>query len=227
MTPVKQKKSGSSLPPLSNKKKLRDKRIAAMSIDRVPLEDQRATRAATQVLLARELHQAIAVCLSEGLLMPVASLLRSLIDTSVLGIWFVKYAPKDQIAESVADLSTAELIKHRFDDEDKKTFAFVFQRVKDTDHHFYSDVLHPSVHGDAIHLAMRTRDEASRKAWVFNCSFQADNVYCHLLLQFAKSGKVPDYMQEDVKADAAKCIRRQRALIEHPQWKGTEEYLSL
>jgi hypothetical protein len=90
----------SSLPPLNIKKKLRDKRIAAMSIDRVPLEDQRATRAATQVLLARELHQAITVCLTEGLLMPVASLLRSLIDTSVLGIWFVKYGPKDQIAKA-------------------------------------------------------------------------------------------------------------------------------
>ena len=131
--------------------------------------------------------------------MPIASLLRSLIDTAVLGLWFVKYSPEDQVSESVLDLSTTGLIRDRFDAEDKKIFGFVFQPIQEPDHYFYRDVLHPSVHGDALHLAMRTKDEASRKTWIFNCSFQANSVYCHLLLQFAKTGKAPDYMKEHVK----------------------------
>jgi hypothetical protein len=211
----------------SDKKKQRDKRIAALTLDLVPQENQRTTRIATQVLLADDLHKAITLCLKEGLLMPIASLLRSLIDTTVLGLWFVKYSPEDLVTQSVSDLATTELIRDRFDDEDKKIFAFVFQRVKDTEHYFYRDVLHPSVHGDALHLAMRTRDEASRKTWIFNCSFQANSVYCHFLLQFAKTGKVPAYMKEHVKEEAAKCIRWQKALLEHPQWKGTDEHLSM
>jgi len=211
----------------SDRKKQRDKRVVALSLDLVPQENQRATRIATQVLLADELHESITVCLKEGLLMPIASLLRSLIEATVLGLWFVKYSSEGQVTDSVSDLSTTEVIRDRFDDEDKKVFAFVFQPVKDTNHHFYRDVLHPSVHGDALHLAMRTRDEASRKTWVFNCSFQANSVYCHFLLQFAKTRKVPDYMKERVKGEAAKCIRWQKALLEHPQWKGTDEYLSI
>lgn len=210
-----------------DRKKQRDKRVAGLSLDLVPKENKRATRVATQVLLADQLHEAITLCLKEGLLMPIASLLRSLIDTTVLGLWLLKYSAEDQVTDSVSDLSTAELIRHRFDNEDKKIFGFIFQPIKDTDHHFYRDVLHPSVHGDALHLAMRTRDEASRKTWVFNCSFQANSVYCHFLLQFAKTGKVPDYMKERVKEEAAKCIRWQKALLEHPQWKGTNEYLSM
>jgi len=130
----------------------------------------------------------------------------------------VKYSSESHVSESVSDLSTTEVIRHRFDDEDKKIFAFVFQPVKDTDDYFYRDVLHPSVQGDALHLAMRTRDEASRKTWIFNCSFHANSVYCHFLLQFAKTGKVPDYMKERVKEQAAKCIRWQKTLLQHPQW---------
>jgi hypothetical protein len=136
-----EKESGSSMPRL-NRKQLRDKRIAALSIDRVPLEDRRACRAATQAALAKELHQAMTACLAEGLLMPIASLLRSLIDTTALGIWFVKYAPDDQITESVAHRSTTDLIEKYFVDEDRITFAFLFLPVKDTDHLFYREVLH-------------------------------------------------------------------------------------
>jgi hypothetical protein len=211
----------------SDRKKRRDKTVAALSLDLVPQENRRSTRIATQVLLADELHESITLCLKEGLLMPIASLLRSLIDTTVLGLWFVKYASEDQVTGSVSDLSTTELIRDRFDDEDKKMFAFVFQPVKNTDHYFYRDVLHPSVHGDALHLAMRTRDEASRKTWTFNCAFLANSVYCHFLLQFAKTERVPDYMEEHIKQEAAKCIRWQTALLKHPQWQGTDEYLSI
>lgn len=210
-----------------NRKQLRDKRIAALSIDRIPLEDQRASRAAAQAALAWELHQAIIACLTQQLLMPIASLLRSLIDTTALGIWFVKYAPDDQITESVAHLSTTDLIENYFVDEDRIKFAFLFLPVKDTDHLFYRDVLHPSVHGDALRLVMRTRDEASRKTWIYNCLFQADTVYCHFLLQFAKSGQVPEYMQEQVRAESEKCIQRRNGLLQHPEFRGTDEYLSL
>jgi hypothetical protein len=43
--------------------------------------------------------------------MPLAALLRSLIDTSVLGIWFLKYAKDEAITESVAHLSTPDLVR--------------------------------------------------------------------------------------------------------------------
>jgi hypothetical protein len=49
-------------------------------------------------------------------------------------------------------------------------FAFVFQAVKDTDHEFYRDVLHPSIHGDALQIAMRIRDYSSRRTWFTRCS---------------------------------------------------------
>jgi hypothetical protein len=42
-------------------------------------------------------------------------------------------------------------------------FAFVFEEVRETD---YRDVLHPSIHGDALHIAMRLRDGNSKKMWV-------------------------------------------------------------
>ena len=209
-----------------NRKELRDKRVAALSIELVSPGSRRANRIANQVVLAGELHEAIALCVNRGLLMPIASLLRSLIDTTVLGLWFVKYSSEDEVTKSVSNFSTTELINDRFDDGDKKIFAFLFQPVKDTDHHFYRDVLQPSVHGDALHLAMRTRDEASRKTWIFNCSFQANSVYCHLLLQFVETGKVPDSMKECIKEEVAKCIRWQKTLLEHPKFKGTNEHLS-
>lgn len=210
-----------------DRKKRRDKKIATLSIDLVPPKSRRIVRIANQVLLAGELNEAITLCLKQGLLMPIASLLRSLIDTTVLGLWFVKYSPEDQVTESVSDFSTTELISGRFDEGDKKIFAFLFQPVRGTDHYFYRDVLHSSVHGDAFHLAMQTRDEASRKTWIFNCSFQANSVYCHFLLQFAKTERVPDFMKEVVKKEAAKCIRWQKTILEHPQFKGTNEYLSV
>src|SRR5260370_33839749 len=102
----------------SDRKKQRDKRVAALSLHLVPQERQRTTRIATQVLLADELHEAITLCLKERLLMPIASLLRSLIDTTVLGPWFCRYSSEDQEPESVSSLSTTELIRDRFDDED-------------------------------------------------------------------------------------------------------------
>jgi hypothetical protein len=56
--------------------------------------------------------------------------------------------------------------------------------INATDHEFYRDVLHPSIHGDALHLAMRVRDQASKRTWVHKCLFHAN--YVHMLLQFAK-----------------------------------------
>jgi hypothetical protein len=112
-----------------DRKSLRDKRVAALSLDLVNPEGRRSTRALTQALLAGELHDAIILCVKADLPMPLASLLRSLIDTAVLGIWLVKYALSEEVAESVASLSTPETIKERFDPEDRKMFAFVFEPV--------------------------------------------------------------------------------------------------
>jgi hypothetical protein len=52
----------------SDRKKQRDKRVAALSLDLVPQKNQWTTRIATQVLLADELHEAIILCLKAGLL---------------------------------------------------------------------------------------------------------------------------------------------------------------
>ena len=50
----------------SDRKKQRDKRVAALSLDLVPQKNQWTTRIATQVLLADELHEAITLCLKAG-----------------------------------------------------------------------------------------------------------------------------------------------------------------
>src|ERR1700678_4312004 len=85
------KRTAPQVPP-AHRKRNRDRRVAALSLDLVPAENQRAIRALNQALLAGELHDAMALCLQSNLLMPLAALLRSLIDTSVLGIWVLKYA---------------------------------------------------------------------------------------------------------------------------------------
>jgi hypothetical protein len=140
-----------------SRKATRDKRVAALSLDLVPPENRRVTRILAQAQLAGELHDAIFLCLKDGLAMPLAALLRSLMDTAVLGICLVKYASDDEAAGSVAELSTSKLVRTRFtDNEDLRMFLFIFEPVQGTDHEFYRDVLHPSIHGDALHLAMRS-----------------------------------------------------------------------
>jgi hypothetical protein len=208
-----------------DRKSLRDKRVAALSLDLVNPEGRRSTRALTQALLAGELHDAIILCVKADLPMPLASLLRSLIDTAVLGIWLVKYALSEEVAESVASLSTPETIKERFDPEDRKMFAFVFEPVKGTDHQFYRDVLHPAIHGDALHLAMRTRDEPSTKAWILKCSFHANRVYCHFLLEFARSGVVPETYRAYIRAESEQSIRAMTSLLKDPRFRVAEEQL--
>jgi hypothetical protein len=149
-----------------NRKIIRDRKVAALSLDLIPPENQRAMRALSQALLASELHDAMMLCLKSNLSMPLAALLRSLIDTTALGIWLLKYATDQEVKDSVAHLSTVEMIQRSFDQEDMPMFAFIFEPVKGTDHEFYRDVLHPSIHGDALHISMRVRHEASRRTWV-------------------------------------------------------------
>jgi hypothetical protein len=210
----------------AHRKRKRDGRVAALSLDLVPAENKRATRACNQALLAGELHDAMALCLKSNLLMPLAALLRSLIDTSVLGIWLLKYATDEQVRDSVAHLSAVEMVRCSFGPEDRPMFAFMFQPVKGTDHEFYRDVLHPSIHGDALHIAMRVRDQASKRIWVRKCLFHATHVYVHMLLQFAKSGKVPQEFRDYIGKESAKAICVMTTLLEHPDWKGTDEQLS-
>jgi hypothetical protein len=212
--------------PAAHRKKNRDRRVAALSLHLVPAENQRAIRALNQVLLAGELHDAMTLCLESNLLMPLAALLRSLIDTSVLGIWLLKYATGEEVTDSVAHLSTVDMVQRSFGPEDRPMFAFIFQPVKGTDHEFYRDVLHPSIHGDALHIAMRVRDQASKRIWVHKCLFHANHVYVHMLLQFAKSGMVPHEFQDYIREESAKAIRVMTTLLEHPDWKGTDEQLS-
>jgi hypothetical protein len=79
-------------------------------------------RALNQALLAGQLHDAMTACLTANLLIPLATLLRSLIDTSVLGIWLIKYATEREASDSVAHLSTADLVQQRFDQNDSSSF---------------------------------------------------------------------------------------------------------
>jgi hypothetical protein len=155
-------KNSASTARTPDRKKIRDRKVAALSLDLTPPENQRAIRALNRALLAGELHDAMTLCLKSNLLMPLAALLRSLIDTSVLGIWLLKYATDEAAKDSVAHLSTVEIVQRSFDLEDKTMFAFIFEAVNGTDHEFYRDVLHPSIHGDALHIAMRVRDQESR-----------------------------------------------------------------
>lgn len=150
-------KNNSSSLSAAERTKKRDDRVAAMSLHRFPATEQRSVRALNQALVAGELYDVIILCVKNKKFMPLAALLRNLIDTCVLGIWFLKYAKNEEIAERVAHLSTPEMVKSRFVGEDQLAFAFMFQCVKGTDHEFYRDVLHPSIHGDGLHIAMRLR----------------------------------------------------------------------
>lgn len=118
------------LSPSEERRRKRDTRVAALSISRISKKNQRATRSLNQALLAGELHDAIILCLKDNKLMPLAALLRSLIDTCVLGIWFLKYAKDEEITESVAHLSTPDLVRTIFAGEDQRMFAFVSDHLK-------------------------------------------------------------------------------------------------
>jgi len=64
--------------------------------------------------------------------MPLTALLRSLIDTCVLGIWFLKYAKDEEVADSVAHLSMPEMVKSRFLAEDRMLSYLSMLRVRVT-----------------------------------------------------------------------------------------------
>ncbi len=218
--------SESSQPSGADRKRKRDQRIASLSLDLVPQEDRRTTRSLSQVLLAGELHDAIILCLKESKLMPTAALLRSLIDTCVLGIWLLRYGKDEEVSDSVAHLSTPEIVKNVLVGKDRDMFAFVFEEVKGTDHQFYRDVLHPSIHGDALHITMRLRDKKSRRTWVHKVIFHTNHVYVHFMLRFAESGLVPAQMREYFKNESQKSLQMMTTLLNHPDWKDTDERLS-
>ena len=158
--------------------------------------------------------------------MPTAALLRSLIDASVLGIWLLKYARAEDVSDSVAHLSTPELVKGVFTGKDQSMFAFVFEEVQGTDHQFYRDVLHPSIHGDMLHIAMRVRDEKSERNWVHKVIFHAYDVYVHFMLQFEEAGLVPLQERQYFENERQKSRQMMTALLNHPAWKDTDERLS-
>jgi hypothetical protein len=221
---VPEKKKSASISAAERKKK-RDDRVAAISLHRVPQTEQRYVRALNQALVAGELYDVVLLCANASKFMPLAALLRSLIDTCVLGIWFLKYANDVEIAGSVAHLSIPEMVKMRFISKDQNAFAFMFEPVKGTDHEFYRDVLHPSIHGDGLHIAMRLRDDEATKTWVHKCLFHSSQVYIHLTLQFAESGLVPANLHDYFQKESLKSLQNMEALLKHPMWQGTSEQL--
>ena len=208
------------------RKTRRDRKVAALSLELLPQPVQRSARSLSQALLAGELHDAIILCLENALVMPTPALLRSLIDTCVLGLWLLKYATDEEVCDSVSRLSTTKLVKERFVDKDRKMFAFVFQPIAGTDHEFYRDVLHPAIHGDALHIAMRLRDTQSKKTWVHKCVFHTNQVYAHFLLQFAQTGQVPLTLRTYVKQEAARSKNLMTTLLQHPDFQGEDQHLS-
>jgi hypothetical protein len=220
------KRQKSAKSPPVDRRKARDRRVASLSLDLIPPERQRPARSLNQALLAGELHDAIILCFQNFKFMATAALLRSLIDACVLGIWLLKYAKDEEVADSVAHLSTTEIVKSTFKGQDQSMFAFVFQEVKGTDHQFYRDVLHPSIHGDALHVAMRLRDETSRKTWIHKVMFHTNQVYVHFMLELAKSGLVPSELYEYFKNESLKALQAMVTLRDHPAWQGVDEHLS-
>lgn len=219
-------RSKSSRPGGADRRRKRDRRIASLSLDQIPQENRRASRSLSQALLAGELHNATILCLKESKIMATAALLRSLIDTSVLGIWLLKYAKAEEVPDSVAHLSIPEIVKNVFVGKDQNMFAFVFEEVKGTDHQFYRDVLHPSIHGDALHIAIRLRDVKSRRTWVHKVIFHVNHVYVYFMLQFAESGIVPLEMHEYFKNENLKSLQMMTTLLNHPDWQDTDQHLS-
>ena len=198
------------------RRRKRDTRVAALSISQIPEENQRATRALNQALLAGELHDAVILCLKDNKLMPLAAVLRSLIDTCVLGIWFLKYAKDEEITESVAHLSTPDLVRTIFTGEDQRMFASYSKqsRTRTTSFTGMSCIL--PFTGDALHIAMRIRDYSSRRTWVHKVLFHTNQVYVHLMLEFAKSGLVPAHLHEYFKTESLKSIQMLDAVLRHP-----------
>ncbi|WP_058186187.1 hypothetical protein [Terracidiphilus gabretensis] len=192
-------------------KKKRDERIADLSINLIPKERRREVRAANQALLASELQEAVRICLENDLLMPTPTLLRSLIDTCVLGVWILKYAKDGEVTDSVAHLNTPALVKEQFKDRDQQMFDFMFEKVKGTENELYRDVLHPSVHGDALHVAMRMRDKESEKAWIHRCIVHTNVVFSYFLLQF--KGKLPPELNEALTGSGLESVKKMNALL--------------
>jgi hypothetical protein len=72
---------------------------------------------------------------------------------------------------------------------------------------------------------MRTRDEPSTKAWILKCSFHANRVYCHFLLEFARSGVVPETYRAYIRAESEQSIRAMTSLLKDPRFRVAEEQL--
>jgi hypothetical protein len=186
--------------------------VAELSINLVPEAERRSSRSARQAILASELHEAIGLCMEKSLFMPTLALLRSLIDTCVLGIWFLKYAKDEEIVDSVAHLSTPEIVKNCFDARDQVMFDFIFEELEGTRNQLYRDVLHPSIHGDALHVAMRLRDQKSKKTWVHECIIRTNVIYVYFFLQFGI--KLP----KELKVNLAR-VKAMMAMFEGPEWR--------
>jgi hypothetical protein len=208
----------------SDRKKQRDLRVAELSINVIPEESRRSSRSASQAILASELHEAVCLCMEKRLFMPTIGLLRSLIDTCVLGIWFLKYAKDEEIVDSVAHLSTPEIVKSCFNARDQAMFDFIFEELEGTTNQLYRDVLHPSIHGDALHVGMRLRDQKSTKTWVHECITRANVVYIYFLLQFGV--KIPEELKKYINTPRVESIKRMTAMFEQPEWRGMADPLS-
>ena len=86
--------------------------------------------------------------------------------------------------------------------------------------------MHPSIHGDALHIAMRRRDVESARTWVHKGLFHTNHVCVHLTLQFAERGLVPAALHDCFKKESLKSLQAMDVLLKHPTWQGTDEHLS-
>lgn len=209
----------------TDRKKQRDIRVAELSINLVPEAERRYSRAGRQAVLAAELREAICLCMQNRLFMPTLGLLRSLIDTCALGIWLLKYAKDEEIADSVAHLSTPEIVKNCFAGTDQSMFEFIFEQLRGTKNELYRDVLHLSIHGDALHVGMRLRDQKSKKTWVHECVIRTNVVYVYFLSQMA-ANIPPAELKDYIAPVKVESIKRMGAMFKEPEWRGMADPLS-
>jgi hypothetical protein len=203
--------------------KNRDLRIAAMSLHLAPEAMQRSSRVLTQLSLAEELHDAVGLCFENRLFMPTFALLRSLTDTHALGIWFLTYATEEEARDSVAHLSTPAIVQSCFIDIDRAVFDFIFEKVSGTENEIYRDVLHPSIHGDAMHITMRARDSEAGRVWTNKCVFHSHALYLHFLSELAKSQHgFPDF-HGYAKSEAIRSGETMNAVLTAAPWLETDE----
>lgn len=84
-------------------------------------------------------------------------------------------------------------------------------------------MLHPSIHGDAMHITMRARDSEARRVWTNKCVFHSHALYLHFLSELSKrQDEFPDF-QGYAQSEAIRSGETMNAVLAAAPWLGTDE----